>query len=42
MFALNLLIKSLEKYVKDFKFIIYTNFNFSIQNNYKIVFKKNS
>ena len=39
MFALNLLIKSLEKYVKDFKFIIYTNFNFHIDNN-KIIIRK--
>ena len=32
LYALNLLIKSLNKYVIDYKFIVYTNFDLKIEN----------
>ena len=32
VYALNLLLKSLDIYVKEYKLIIYTNFNFTINN----------
>lgn len=35
--ALNILLKSLDYYVKDYQFILYTNFNFNIQNKNLII-----
>jgi len=39
LFATNLLIKSMDKYLKDYKFIIYSNFNLKI-NNPKVIIRK--